>query len=51
MEHPVLLWWTLLCAASALNVGLWLAAWRRLRRAETTAPQDEHALRRRLMPA
>ena len=49
MEPAVRLWWTFLCAVSVLNVLLWLAVWRRLGRLDASAPDDERALRRRLL--
>jgi hypothetical protein len=49
MSSALLIWWSGLCAAAAINIVAWLLAARRLKRRKAYTPADIYAVRVRLL--
>jgi len=49
MPNALFVWWSILCAATVLNVGLWILSARTIGRAGARIASPDHALRRRLL--
>ena len=49
MSNPLSIWWSILCAATVLNAGLWILSARSIGRPGPQLTAPDHALRRQLL--